>query len=77
MTGLKVTIEIKTGFEDDFKNGFLKAVEKPPEYQHLTDVQFFKQWLQDCIKSAYKTGKIMIAQQTTTPTIETDIVTVT
>ena len=71
-------IEIKIIIEDtnleELKTGFLKAVERPPQYSGLTDIQFFKKWLQDNIISAYKTGKIMIAQETTQPVIIEDIV---
>lgn len=77
MATLTVTIKIKTGEEVNFKNGFLKAVKRPPHLEHLTDEQFFKKWLQDAIFNAYKTGKIMIAHDESIPEITEDIIEVT
>jgi len=55
---------------DELKIGFLKAVPKPEQYQHLTDLEFFKQWIKDNILNAYRTGKIMIARESTDPTFD-------
>ena len=49
-------------------------MEKPDKYSHLNDLEFFKKWIEDNIKSAYRAGKVMIAQETTPPDIIEDIV---
>ena len=67
-------VEIKFNIPDDkvdeLRLGFLKAVPKPEQYAHMTDLQFFKQWMRDNILNAYRTGKIMIAKETTNPEFE-------
>jgi hypothetical protein len=73
---MKITIEIIDIDKTDFFNGFNKAIAKPPEYQQMTDEQFFNQWLIDVCFSAYKTGKIQIASETTQPIIKDGIVSV-
>lgn len=64
-------VEIKFIIPDDkvqeLKTGFLKAVPKPEQYQHLTDLEYYIQWLKDSTLAAYKTGKILIARETTPP----------
>ena len=77
MVDLIVTITIADNKATEFKNGFLKAVAKPRKYQHLTDVQFLKQYIQDILFECYQAGKIQIARETTIPTVEQDIVEVT
>lgn len=72
-------VEIKIIIPDDkideLKLGFLKAIKRPdqPEYQAMTDIQFFKRWIKDNITNAYKTGKMLIARETTKPEIDNDV----
>jgi hypothetical protein len=67
-------MEIKIIIPDDkleeLKTGFLKAIPKPEELQHLSDVEWFKRWLKGQIGSAYVTGKKLIARETTNPVID-------
>jgi len=67
-------VEIKFKIKDDkveeLKLGFLKAVPKPAQYSHLTDLQYFKQYLKDTIMAAYITGKTQIAREEQTPDIQ-------
>ena len=72
MTTLDITIAIAD--VDEFKTGFLKACPKPPHMAHMNDLQYLKQWLEDNLFNAYKTGKLLIAQETTPPTVIEDIV---
>lgn len=64
---MKIIIEISELNQDEFFNGFNKTIVKPPKYQHMTDIQFLEQWITDVIDNAYKTGKIIIARETTKP----------
>jgi len=75
MADIEIKIKIPSDKMDDLKHGFLKAVNRPEKYKHLTDLEFFKQFIKDTIFQAYKTGKVMIARETTTPEIDEDIVT--
>ena len=77
MVDLKITITIKDSDINEFKTGFLKAIPKPTEYAHLTDVEFLKQYLEDALFRAYKTGKMKIAQETTLPIVTDNIVKIT
>lgn len=73
---MKISISIPDEKLEEFKTGFLKAVPKPEHYQHLTDLQFFKQWIYDNILAAYRTGKILIAREATPPSFEDIIETI-
>lgn len=77
MAVIEIKITIKEDCLNELKLGFLKAITKPPQYAHLSDIAFFKQWIEDNIINAYKTGKIMIAKEETQPEIIDDIVEVT
>jgi hypothetical protein len=67
-------MEIKFNIPDDkvdeLRIGFLKAVPKPPELQHLSDLEYYVQWLKDSTLNAYRTGKILIAKEATEPVFE-------
>ena len=69
MPELNITIKIAEENLEEFKAGWLKAIEKPEQYAGLNDIQFFKKWLEDNIINAYKSGKILIARETTQPEI--------
>jgi hypothetical protein len=71
---MEIKINIPDDKLEDLKIGFKKAVDKPPELEHLNDIQFFKRWIKDMILRAYMTGKIKIAKETTTPEVDEDIV---
>ena len=72
MTTLPLTINILD--IDDFKVGFLKSRPKPPAMAHLTDLQYLKQIMEEFLFHWYKEGKIQIAQETTPPTVNENIV---
>lgn len=76
MATIEIKIEIDSNNIDDLKIGFIRAAPKPPQYYHLSDLEYFKKWIEDSIIHAYKTGKILIAQETTQPNIIDNIVTV-
>lgn len=67
-----ITIKIPNDKIDELRIGFLAAV--PKEDEGLTDMEFFKKWLKHQIINIYKTGKTIIARQTTLPVIDDDIV---
>ncbi len=73
---ITITITVKDGFIDELKTGFLKSVKRPSEYVGLSDIDFFKKWLEDNIKMAYSKGKTQIAYEDTEVYVEPDIVTV-
>ena len=76
MADVNINIKILDGELADFKAGFLKAKPKPDDYAG-TDLQYFKDCIEEWIFNVYKTGKMMIARETTEAEIDDTIVEVT
>jgi hypothetical protein len=68
---VKITMEIPDNKLDDFKLGFLKAY---PKEGAITDIMHVKQFLKLQLFNYYMTGKILIAQETTDPEIDEQII---
>lgn len=69
---MDLTITIPDTKYDEFKTGFLKQNPKP-EGAVISDEDFIRGWLQDQLFNNYQTGKILIARETTKPTIDVKI----
>ena len=67
---IDITIKIPDDKIEELRTGFKAAVPQIDEYAGLSDMQFFKKWIMNQIKNIYKTGKIIIARETTEPTID-------
>lgn len=77
MPDLTVTIKIPSAKVTQFKQSFNRLVKKPPEHQHLTDEQFFKQYIKDLLKAIFKNGSKQIEIDQITPVDDSNIVDVT
>lgn len=66
-----ITITIPNDKLDEFKLGFLKAYPKP---SGITEIEHVKQFIKDGLLREYRLGKRIIAQQTTTPSIDETVV---
>jgi len=66
-----IIIKIPSSKIDEFKIGFLKAY---PNENGLTDLKLIKRFIREQLMNYYKTGKVLIAQETTTPDIDEDVV---
>jgi len=73
---MKLIIEIPNDKIEELQEGFNLAVRRNPEHEGMNDKQFFKQWIQDSILNAYRTGKIMQARQQTKPVFAEDLVSI-
>lgn len=71
---MEIKIIIPDDKLNDFKKAFKKAVPKAPEHEGMAEVKFFKLWVRQCIFNVYKTGKILIAKETTPPDIDLEII---
>lgn len=77
MADINININILDADVSDFKAGVLKCKPKQGADVSLTDLQYLKALIQRDLFNMYKTGKQIIAQETTSPSINEDIVTVT
>lgn len=69
---VEIKINIPNGKLEDFRKGFLKAY--PKENKNTTDLDHVKNFLKKQLINYYKTGKIMIARETTKPDIDEGVV---
>jgi len=67
-----IAINIPDDKVEEFKAGFLKAY---PNTEGLADIQHVKKFIRLQLFSYYRTGKILIAQETTPPTIDDTVIT--
>ena len=75
MADINITISIASADIADFKAGFLKARPKTDPTQ--SDLDYFKEFIEEQLFNIYKTGKLQIAQEATVAEIKEDIVSVT
>jgi len=68
---VEITITIPNSKINEFKAGFLKAY---PNDEGLTDLQHIKKFIREQLLNYYKTGKIMIAKETTPENIDEGVV---
>jgi len=66
-----ITITIPTDKIDEFKAGFLKAY---PKEVGDTDLQHIKKFIRVQLINYYRTGKILIAQESTPVIIDEEVV---
>jgi len=66
-----ITITIPNDKVDEFKIGFLRAF---PKTGSDTDLQHIKKFIRTQLINYYRTGKILIAQETTEPEIDSEVV---
>lgn len=66
-----IIIKIPNDKVDEFKIGFLKAY---PNESGETDLNHIKIFIREQLRNYYKTGKVLIAQETTPVEIDEDIV---
>lgn len=74
MADIDITITISSADIADFRAGFLKC--KPKEDPAVSDLNHFKNTIGEWIFNVYKTGKIMIARETTAEDIDENIITI-
>jgi len=71
-------VELKFIIDDlkfeEFKTGFLKSL-PVPEDSGLTENKWIKEWIKNQLLNVYKSGKVKIARETTTPEVDYDIIT--
>ena len=68
---VEIKITIPNSKVDEFKAGFLRAY---PNETGITDLAHIKKFIREQCVNYYTTGKILIAQETTEPEIDTEIV---
>ena len=68
---VEIKIIIPNNKLDEFKLGFLKVYPKP---NGLSDMQHIKAFIRKQLINQYKTGKIMIARETTSPLLDETVV---
>ena len=66
-----IIIKIPSDKVDDFKTGFFKVY---PNESGETDLKYLKAFIRQKLIDIYKTGKTLIAQETTEPEIDESIV---
>lgn len=71
---MDIVVKIPDDKVPELRIGFLAAVQREEDEEELNDMQFFKKWLMKQIFNIYKTGKIIIARETTEPEVEEDII---
>jgi len=67
-----VSIQIPDDKVEEFKEGFLRAY---PNNTQLTDMQHVKTFIRDQLLSYYRTGKVLIARETTPAVIDENVIT--
>ena len=66
-----IIIKIPSSKLEEFKAGFLKAY---PKESGETDLDHIKKFIREQLINYYKTGKVLIAQETTPVEIDEDVV---
>ena len=69
---VEIKINIPNEKLNDFRQGFLKAY--PKEDENITDLNHIKKFIRKQLINYYKTGKIMIARETTKPDIDEGVI---
>lgn len=68
---VQINIVIPNDKIEEFKVGFKKAY---PSLQGETDLKLINRFIKEKLLDYYKTGKVLIAQQTTPVEIEEDLI---
>ena len=75
---VSVTFTIDDEKFEEFKIGFLKSTPIPLDEETgipiYTENQWIKEWGLLMYKRSYRAGKILIARETTSPTLDEDII---
>ena len=66
----KWTIEINDAKFTELMKGINYAVNRSPQDQGLSDVDFFKTWVKGMVRNAYKQGKISYARESIQPDVQ-------
>jgi len=68
---MDIIIKIPDAKVNEFRNGFLKVC---PNESGETDLKWIKIYIKEQLINLYKTGKTLIAQESTPPEIDEEII---